>query len=50
MLLITPETSGGLLIAVPQDKLRAVETFMQKADQAYWSIGEVEAGAGIELD
>jgi selenide,water dikinase len=50
MLLFTPETSGGLLIAVPQEKLRAVETFMQQAEQAYWIIGEAEAGAGIELD
>ncbi len=50
MLLFTPETSGGLLIAVPQEKLRAVEAFLQQAEQAYWIIGEVEAGAGIELD
>jgi selenide,water dikinase len=50
MLLFTPETSGGLLIAVPQEKLRAVEAFIKEARQAYWTIGEVESGAGIELD
>ena len=50
LLLFTPETSGGLLIAVPQEQLRPVEAFMQKAEQAYWIIGQVESGTGIELD
>jgi len=50
MLLYTPETSGGLLIAVPQDRLDQVEAFLHTARQAYWIIGEVEAGAGIEVD
>jgi selenide,water dikinase len=50
MPLYTPETSGGLLIAVPQDKLSRVEAFLRAAGHAHWSIGEVEPGAGIELD
>jgi len=50
MLLFTPETSGGLLIAVPQDRLADVEAFLLAAGQAYWIVGEVEAGKGIELD
>jgi selenide,water dikinase len=50
MLLFTPETSGGLLISVPQDKLAAAEAFMQTAGQSYWHIGEVESGSGIEID
>ncbi len=50
MLLFTPETSGGLLIAAPQERLRELEAFMKEAEQAYWIIGEVEAGTGIELD
>jgi selenide,water dikinase len=49
MLLYTPETSGGLLMAVPQGKLAHVETFLHTAGQAYWLIGEVEAGTGIQV-
>ncbi len=50
MLLFTPETSGGLLISLPQDKLSAVEALLQGAGQSYWAIGEVEPGSGIEID
>jgi len=50
MLLYTPETSGGLLVAVPQQELEGVEACLQSAKQAYWIIGEVESGTGIELD
>jgi len=50
MLLYTPETSGGLLIAVPQGKLDEVGALLKAQPQAYWVIGEVESGAGILLD
>jgi selenide,water dikinase len=50
MLLYTPETSGGLLIAVPADQLSAVEAFLRTAGQTHWVIGEVEVGAGIQVD
>jgi selenide,water dikinase len=49
MLLFTPETSGGLLVAVPQETLPAVRTFLRETGQAHWVIGQVEDGAGIEL-
>jgi selenide,water dikinase len=49
MLLFTPETSGGLLIAVPRGTLSGVEAFLHEAGQAYWVIGQVEDGAGIKL-
>lgn len=49
MLLYTPETSGGLLVAVPAAKLAQVEIFLQAAGQVYWLIGEVEAGTGIRV-
>ena len=50
MLMYTPETSGGLLVAVPERKLAAVEAFLRSAGQAYWIIGEVTSGTGIEVD
>ena len=49
MLLFDPQTSGGLLLGVPQEKLDA---FMQRAkelDQQVWVIGEVKAGKGIQV-
>lgn len=50
MLFYTPETSGGLLIAVPQEKLAEVEAFLHSEGQRYWVIGEAGTGAGIEVD
>jgi selenide,water dikinase len=50
MLFYTPETSGGLLIAVPPTKLAEVEDFLRAAQQPYWHIGEVETGAGMMVD
>lgn len=47
MLLFDPQTSGGLLLGVPQEKL---DSFLARAgalDQAAWAIGRVETGAGI---
>lgn len=50
MLFYTPETSGGLLIAVPPPRLPDVEGFMRAARQPCWRIGEVVAGAGILVE
>lgn len=50
MLFYTPETSGGLLIAVPQPRLSNVEDLLHVARQPYWRIGEVVAGEGIVVD
>jgi len=49
MLLFTPETSGGLLIAVPAEKLETLLGLCAAAGQLAWPIGEVVAGAGIEV-
>ena len=49
MLLYDPQTSGGLLLAVPSAK---VDDFMQRASelaQPVWEIGEVVAGKGITV-
>ena len=48
-LLHDPQTSGGLLIAVPPRGLAAFWAGCAKRDQPAWTIGEVVAGAGIEI-
>ncbi len=40
-----PQTSGGLLAAVPPEALAAVEAGLAAAGVAAWRIGRVETGA-----
>lgn len=47
LLLFTPETSGGLLIAVPAERLNDLLTRCVAAGQPAWHIGEVAPGSGI---
>jgi len=50
MLLFDAQTSGGLLLAVPQEKL---VSFLARAKELYqpvWVIGDVLEGNGIEVD
>ena len=49
MLLFDPQTSGGLLLGVPPEKLDAFLAHTQETDQNAWMIGTVEAGTGIEV-
>jgi selenide,water dikinase len=46
-----PQTSGGLLAAVPRDRLESVEADLAAVGVASWRIGRVEGdlGPGVEL-
>ena len=44
-----PQTSGGLLAAVPADHLPVLERALREAGQPWWRIGRVEAGDGLAL-
>jgi selenide,water dikinase len=49
MLLFDPQTSGGLLLGVPREKLDTFLAHAHELDQAAWVIGDVEAGTGIRV-
>ncbi|HAK94400.1 MAG TPA: selenide, water dikinase SelD, partial [Planctomycetes bacterium] len=48
-LLFSPETSGGLLAAVPPGEVDALRARMHAAGESLWAIGEVLAGEGVEV-
>jgi len=48
-LLFTPETSGGLLISVPAEKLDRLIALFIRERRPCWVVGEVIAGGGIEV-
>ncbi len=48
-LLHDPQTSGGLLIAIPAGQVDAFQQFCEARDLETWDIGEVVAGEGIEI-
>jgi selenide,water dikinase len=47
--LFDPQTSGGLLFAIAPDHAAAFETAFAGAALSLWQIGEVVAGAGIDV-
>jgi selenide,water dikinase len=49
MLLYTPETSGGLLIAVPEKKLEELTALLDQEGQSHWVVGHIVEGEGIEV-
>jgi len=49
MLLFTPETSGGLLIAVPKERLERLSSELTMRGVDHWVIGEVVEDEGIEV-
>jgi selenide, water dikinase len=50
MLLFDPQTSGGLLLAVPGSRKNAFLKRAQEIDLSAWVIGEAVEGAGIDVD
>lgn len=49
MLLFDPQTSGGLLLGVPKEKLDFLQKRAKELEQPIWVIGEVHAGSGIHI-
>jgi selenide,water dikinase len=49
MLLLDPQTSGGLLLGVPHARLEAFLVRANATGQAAWAVGRVEGGTGIEV-
>lgn len=48
-LLYTPETSGGLLIAAPPERVDALSEAFRAADHPLWLVGDVVDGQGVEV-
>jgi selenide,water dikinase len=49
MILWDPQTSGGLLLALPAERLADFQTACQERHQPAWIIGQVAPGQGIEV-
>jgi selenide, water dikinase len=49
LLLFDPQTSGGLLLSVPVEKLDAMLSHAKEIDQSLWVVGEVIEGDHIEI-
>jgi selenide,water dikinase len=50
VLLFTPETSGGLLIALAPESLKTFQKYCAEEGQEAWEVGWVEEGAGVRVE
>ena len=50
MLLFDAQTSGGLLIAVPPEKMKSFQQKAEELNQPYWIVGEVTQNYRIKVD
>lgn len=50
MLLFDPQTSGGLLLGVPEESLAAFLARAQDLSQTVWVIGRVKTGSGVKVE
>ncbi len=48
-LLHDPQTSGGLLVAVPQGQLDTFQRFWRERNETAWVIGNVSTGEGVAI-
>ncbi len=48
-LMFSPETAGGLLVAVPANRVSDMLAAARAGGQPVWEIGEVVEGSGVEL-
>lgn len=48
-ILLDPQTSGGLLIAVAPERAQALLNALQERDVSAWQVGEIIADEGIEI-
>jgi selenide,water dikinase len=49
MLLFTPETSGGLLVAVSSERQNKLTSLFSQEGQPHWVVGEVVEGKGVQV-
>jgi selenide,water dikinase len=49
MLLFTPETSGGLLVAVSSERQNKLTSLFSQEGQSHWVVGEVVEGKGVQV-